>query len=64
MLRVNTETMTKTYYPATLANDRIDTLERVLEAARNFVYDLEEFLPGCSRELCPDLAAVLMEVGE
>ena len=64
MLRVNTETMTKTYYPATLANDRIDKLERVLEADRNFVYDLEEFLPGCSRELCPDLAAVLTEVGE
>ena len=64
MLRVNTETMTKLYYPAGMANARIDKLEAVLEAARNFVYDLEEFLPGCSRELCPDLAVALMEVGE
>jgi hypothetical protein len=66
MLRVNTKTMEKVLYPAVMANDRIDKLEAVLKAARNFVFELEEFLPGCTKELCPGLVYALMvyEVGE
>jgi hypothetical protein len=64
MLRVSTSNYQKIWYPALAANERIDKLEKVLMAARQFVFEIETIKPNCSKSVCPDLVEALREVEE
>jgi hypothetical protein len=50
--------------PATDADRKIERLEKVVEAAKSFIMDLESFMPGFAEEVASELTKALKEYCE